>query len=243
MAKTTVTCACGRTMNPTYGQAPGDWYRCGCGVKIRVFQPHSYDSDFKRCSIRGCLSIKWDHVPVCFEHAQSVAKAALQDEYVCSEVAEAVGYAEFRRHKDEARRKAEQERQRKLAELRRQLKLKDYNVVYYVTTSPGVVKIGTTRHLPSRMAALGIGGEDAVLAAEPGTYQLETARHHQFQHLRVLGPGSTENFQLTDELQQHIDQVVEQYGPAYELSEQLVQEGLAAYERARSSSDLRASDL
>ena len=49
-------------------------------------------------------------------------------------------------------------------------------VVYYIRKGP-YVKIGYTSHLTARMATL---RPDVLLATEPGSYELETQRRHEF---------------------------------------------------------------
>lgn len=73
-------------------------------------------------------------------------------------------------------------------------------VVYYVRIHD-YVKIGTTRHLPSRMLNLRAEPEQ-VLAAEPGGRELEKQRHQEFAAERR---GRREDFDLSDRLKQHIE--------------------------------------
>jgi len=80
-------------------------------------------------------------------------------------------------------------------------------VVYYIRRGK-YVKIGTTTNLKQRMRDL---MPDEVLAVEPGSYNLESALHAEFAEIRFS--PSLEYFELTDELQAHIDTVVEKHGP------------------------------
>ncbi|MBA2951602.1 GIY-YIG nuclease family protein [Streptomyces himalayensis] len=80
-------------------------------------------------------------------------------------------------------------------------------VVYYIRRGR-YVKIGTTTQLRNRMRDL---LPDEVLAVEPGSYKLEGELHQRFAGLR-LHP-SCEYFLLDNELQAHIDQVLERVGP------------------------------
>ncbi|MGW6395420.1 GIY-YIG nuclease family protein [Streptomyces sp. NPDC055103] len=79
--------------------------------------------------------------------------------------------------------------------------------VYYIRRGP-LVKIGTTVDLYGRMAAL---LPEEVLAVEPGSHAKETERHRQFVALRV--PGQREWFYAGRELQDHVEEVLDTYGP------------------------------
>lgn len=80
-------------------------------------------------------------------------------------------------------------------------------VVYYIRRGK-YVKIGTTTNLRQRMRDL---MPDEVLAVEPGSYDLEGTLHAQFAKIRFS--PAMEYFELTEELQKHIDAVVEKHGP------------------------------
>ncbi|MFG3585110.1 GIY-YIG nuclease family protein [Streptomyces sp. NPDC047990] len=80
-------------------------------------------------------------------------------------------------------------------------------VVYYIRRGK-YVKIGTTTNLKQRMRDL---MPDEVLAVEPGSYDLEGTLHAQFAKIRFS--PAMEYFELTEELQKHIDAVVERHGP------------------------------
>lgn len=63
-------------------------------------------------------------------------------------------------------------------------------MVYYITRidKPGLVKIGTTKDMKTRMNELGSRGRAVtVLATEPGDRSLERQRHLQFSAMRVEG--------------------------------------------------------
>lgn len=67
-------------------------------------------------------------------------------------------------------------------------------VVYYVTRvdKPGLVKIGTTRNLTTRLRELGSRGRTVtLLATEPGDRTLEATRHAEFGPMRVEGEWFT----------------------------------------------------
>lgn len=80
-------------------------------------------------------------------------------------------------------------------------------VVYYIRRGK-YVKIGTTTNLKNRMRDL---MPDEVLAVEPGSYKLESDLHYTFRGIR-LSPDR-EYFELTEELQAHINAVIEKHGP------------------------------
>lgn len=64
------------------------------------------------------------------------------------------------------------------------------NVVYYITRidKPGLVKIGTTKDLKTRLRELGSRGRTlTLLATEPGDWKLEQRRHLEFAPMRAEG--------------------------------------------------------
>lgn len=69
-------------------------------------------------------------------------------------------------------------------------------VVYYVKLGP-LVKIGTTKFIPSRLDSV---SAEALLAAEFGTFALEAQRHREFQAER----SHREFFHITERLCAHI---------------------------------------
>jgi hypothetical protein len=76
-------------------------------------------------------------------------------------------------------------------------------VVYYVMLH-GLVKIGTTINLRSRMQSYQVAFDsDALLGYEPGGYDLEQLRHSQFMALHVRG----ELFTPGKALMQHISEI------------------------------------
>lgn len=60
------------------------------------------------------------------------------------------------------------------------------DVVYYIRRD-GLIKIGWTGNLKSRMRKL---RPDELLAVEPGCLHLETGRHHQFGAHRLPNDGN-----------------------------------------------------
>lgn len=74
--------------------------------------------------------------------------------------------------------------------------------VYYLRLG-GAIKIGTSRFLANRLATYPPGAE--LLATEPGSFELEQARHRQFEHARLHNThANSEWFQPTPALLAHI---------------------------------------
>ena len=80
------------------------------------------------------------------------------------------------------------------------------SIVYYIRRG-NLIKIGTTTNPRKRFDVL---MPDEILAVEPGGYSLETARHSQFDHLRMRPKG--EYFRDEPELRQHIKDILAMYG-------------------------------
>ena len=89
----------------------------------------------------------------------------------------------------------------------------DQSVVYYMRLPGDRIKIGMTTNMTLRLINLRVR-KDAVLATEPGGYDLERMRHHQFKDLRY--PGSrgkqTEDFEPGQELLDHIAMIRKHFG-------------------------------
>lgn len=77
------------------------------------------------------------------------------------------------------------------------------HVVYYLAMSPNTVKIGTTGDIKGRMRGLRTDIQ-YVLAVEPGDHTVEHQRHKEFSSDRI---GRREDFRVSPELQQHIEQL------------------------------------
>lgn len=73
------------------------------------------------------------------------------------------------------------------------------NPVVYYARFGDLIKIGTTNDLRTRMIAI---KPDCVLASEPGSYEVEHARHRQF--ARSKAPAGREMFYETEDLTAHI---------------------------------------
>lgn len=91
----------------------------------------------------------------------------------------------------------------------RQLALRENRVVYYALIGR-YIKIGTTAVLEKRMGEL---KTDALLATEPGWFDLEQHRHRQFSHLKARREdgriGRSEYFEPGEDLLEHIDRLAE----------------------------------
>lgn len=203
-------------MVPESAKGPGH-FRCGCGMRIAV-NGLPVETD-KRCPIRfkrrQCARPKRSHEPVCERCAVRIAEATLRSSRLAAQIADKDAVERL----DAARSLAwERERERRI-QAWKQIKAYGAHVVYYVRVRPGVVKIGTTSGLTSRMQGLRLADED-VLAAEPGDRSLEKQRHAQFEALRIR--KRWEDFQLTDELQAHIDAVAAEHGDPFELEARLM---------------------
>lgn len=96
-------------------------------------------------------------------------------------------------------------------------------VVYYIAnpelrSDRGVVKavkIGTSSSFRDRFAAVKTEAPGSLLlAVEPGHFELERARHHQFRDLRLRTPHgrASEWFMKSDELMAHINALRSEWG-------------------------------
>jgi hypothetical protein len=80
-------------------------------------------------------------------------------------------------------------------------------LVYYIRFGDGI-KIGTTHNLAQRLSSFCVPAA-AVLAVEPGGFELERSRHEFFADSRI---GRTEVFQDSPKLQRHIEAVKKYHG-------------------------------
>jgi hypothetical protein len=90
----------------------------------------------------------------------------------------------------------------------------DQSVVYYIQLSADRIKIGTTTNMTMRLTGLHIR-RDAVLATEPGSYDLERARHQQFADLRYTDGKANrqlEDFEPGQVLLDHIAMLRKHFG-------------------------------
>ena len=89
----------------------------------------------------------------------------------------------------------------------------DQAVVYYIRLPGDRIKIGTTTNMTIRLTGLRVHRED-VLATEPGGYDLERARHQQFDGLRYpsVRGRRTEDFKPGQVLLDHIAMLRKHFG-------------------------------
>lgn len=97
--------------------------------------------------------------------------------------------------------------ERKVREALQKERLADQSVVYYIQFGQGI-KIGTTRNMKQRLNAFCVP-ESAVLATEPGAYDLERSRHQFFRELRI---GNSEVFADSPKVRKHIEAVKKYHG-------------------------------
>jgi len=90
----------------------------------------------------------------------------------------------------------------------------DQSVVYYIRLHGDRIKIGTTANMTLRLTSLRVR-RDAVLATEPGSYDLERARHQQFADLRYTDGKANrqlEDFAPAQVLLDHIAMLRKHFG-------------------------------
>lgn len=138
--------------------------------------------------------------PICRRHAGQVYERL--GEHLGEEHA-----ARLRTMTDIARNLMTPSPERLAREKRRKEALRAQSVVYYVRIGEHV-KIGTTTNLKARLSTLRVD-PDAVLATEPGGYELERQRHREFATERI---GRRENFTPSRRLVHHIKTVRAEHG-------------------------------
>lgn len=204
MSHPTVACGCGRTMNldPLRGK---DAYRCGCGVRVKLAIP-----DTPRCAgyhdSNRCRSGVAAGIPVdlCPEHAENLRALWRLDLTVKQRAEDESRFgSETMERLDRYHLTPQDPDRNRAAWLGMSLAMRSPDahapIVYYLRFGDRI-KIGTTRNLPKRLAAV---PHDEVLATELGDFQVEGSRHRQFQHLRIKG----EWFQPAQDLLDHIEGV------------------------------------
>jgi hypothetical protein len=135
-------------------------------------------------------------------------------------------------HEDEMKeaRKVARRRREAEAEARRLKAVEDGNqaghVVYYCRLGANHIKIGTSNNLPRRMKELRVVNVMNLLAAEPGGFDVEHARHDQFNKWR-WNPR-TEDFGESPDLLAHIEAVRAEHGEPYALAARLIDDAQAA---------------
>ena len=86
--------------------------------------------------------------------------------------------------------------------------------VYYVLMPHHLVKIGVSTNVSQRLATGLRVGRDALLAVEPGGYDVEARRHRQFRH---LAERWHEEFRPAQELQDHVAALVKEHGEPWSV--------------------------
>ena len=225
----TVRCGCTRTMRPDTFAGPGS-YRCGCGARVAL--SGLPDNDARRCPIRvdkrTCRGAKLPDAMACRPCTILIAKLALANPAVACQLGTDQGAVEF-----SLARQAETERllAMDLTRVDRRPDAPKCGVVYYAELRPGIVKIGTTLNLVARMNGLHIPPA-SVIAAEPGTYDVEKTRHRQFADQRI---GQREDFRVDEVLRAHVEAVAAEHGNPYELAARLADQTSGLASRASQS--------
>lgn len=215
----TVRCGCSRIMR-TDGAAGPAHYRCGCGARVALTGLPTRSAT--RCQMprgnRVCNGPKLADRPLCEPCMIKVADEALLTPDLAGQLGDQRGVAEFNTRQLERREQLLADwRDANASRVDRTPVGPRCGVVYYCELRPGIVKIGTTLNLPARMSSLHIP-RGAVLAAEPGTYDVEKLRHQQFSHVRI---GKPEDFIVDDSLRAHIDKLAAEHGDPFELATRL----------------------
>lgn len=193
-------------------------FRCGCGAAVTVkgYAPPPPN----RCPIisdgRRCPQPKKPHEKACTECSSAIASAVIAIPEQRKRLGQAAAFREIAAWRQELLDERQRESDGYREDRERRKAAAECDVVYYVCTKPGIVKIGTTRRLAARVAGLRLTMAD-VLAAEPGDRQLEAMRHKEFAELRMDTRKRREDFRLDDRLQSHIRMLVAQYGSPGEL--------------------------
>lgn len=218
-----VWCACGGRMRPTLRDEYPHEFRCElCDAYVDIHPP---DQGWKGRQCGGLIEgVRCNRTilfgaGVCTD-CQRRAAYALQDTGPGRALLqELVGQEQAYQMKMELRREHDEERHRKRKEAEAQRQETAAYVVYYARLGNNHIKIGTTADLPRRMVELRVVNVSNLLAAEPGSYDVERQRHEQFRKWRYN--RRKEDFGEGPDLLEHIRAIREQHGPPYELAAQL----------------------
>ncbi len=84
-------------------------------------------------------------------------------------------------------------------------------MIYFVRAGNGLIKIGTTSNIKTRLCTLGstLKGQLALLATMPGSFAEEHEIHERFDHLRIRGSGNPELFRPESDLLDFIQRMRE----------------------------------
>lgn len=217
-----VWCPCGGRMLPTGGEEYPHQFHCErCYANVDIHPPDQ-GWEPRRCGVlRNSVRCK---APV--ELGDMVCRTCLQaliseahKQGMRRHMLELLGRAAVQEEATRQRQERERELEAKRAaqELVRQQNA-GY-VVYYARLGANHIKIGTTGDLRARMVALRVVNDSNLLAAEPGSYDLERQRHEQFKKWRYQ--RRKEDFGEAPDLLEHIRQVRADHGPPYDLAMRL----------------------
>ena len=215
LIEVTVRCGCTRVMRVD-GRTPGR-YRCGCGAGVTLSGLPKFDATHCQVPRKGnriCNGRKLPDDIVCEPCSITIASIGLSRPTIATRLAEGKAYAEFHRIEQGKFDQFQDEKRERAEAVRLRLDALKVCVVYYVQLKPGIIKIGTSTDLDRRMDAFRADFDD-VLAAEPGSYTVERLRHKQFGHLRIH--HKREDFRLADDLQAHMDALMEIHGSPWLL--------------------------
>jgi hypothetical protein len=230
MIEITVRCGCSRTMRAD-AVGPGR-YRCGCGAQVALSGLPKVDD--RHCALpkgnRICNGPKLADAMACEPCSVLIAKEVLADKEAVEQLGTNAGATAYR-----TARKAELDRllalREDLVRIDRSPDAPKCGVVYYAELRPGILKIGTTLNLRTRMSTLHVPPA-SVVAAEPGTYDVEKARHQQFAHLRI---GRGEDFRVDEGLREHVEALAAEHGDPFDLATRLTRQAEELASRASQS--------
>lgn len=230
-------CGCGRQMRLDALQGRGHLV-CGCGARVYVNLPAAEYRQPGICTWvsrvgKSCpepvydraLSICESHLRLVVEyaaqHRMRLAARSVERRSSLRQLAADIESPPERQAAVLAASRLERERNNAAQQRRRLEAMVDAasSVVYYLRLREGVIKIGYSGNLETRISNLHVPDE-AVLAAEPGGREVEADRHRQFAAVRV-GGRSREHFADGGELAEWIDHLRMQYGPALDLARRL----------------------
>lgn len=227
----TVRCGCTRTMQADTYAGP-QRYRCSCGARVSLSGLPKLDD--RHCALpkgrRICNGPKLPEAIACEPCSVLIATLALADPELAEQLGTQQGHREFvlARSAETTRMLAEQAAHPRID---RGPDAPKCGVVYYAELRPGILKIGTTLNLFTRMSTLHVP-RASVVAAEPGTYDVEKARHRQFAHLRI---GHREDFRVDEGLREHAEALVVEHGNPFDLAARLMEQSRELASRASQS--------
>lgn len=242
----TATCGCGRIMRADGAKGRGHMV-CGCGRRIHVEVPNRMVYEHGMCAWvhgnRGCTDgAIHAKVPLCEAHVRKTVEFAAENRWLlAANLADRQQYPKLARDIEatpEDQERARRDQFQKNVTKQRQ-KIMDAvagagTVVYYVQLAPDRIKVGVTSGLRQRMGAFR-APLSSVLAVEPGSQALETARHRRFAAHRIDRPGNREEYHPVPELMDWIALVRSEHGEPFDAIRRLK---LAAVTEMRASGPL-----